>query len=39
MTVGDYTSAKDFLQFKKEIRGSRAHLIVGIGGDGDAVRF
>jgi transposase len=30
MTVRDYTSAKDFLQFKKEIRGSRTHLIVGI---------
>jgi len=30
MIIRDYTSAKDFLQFKKEIRGSRAHLIVGI---------
>jgi transposase len=30
MTVRDCTSAKDFLQFKKEIRGSRTHLIVGI---------
>jgi len=27
MTVRDCTSAKDFLQFKKEIRGSRTHLI------------
>lgn len=30
MTVRDCTSAKDFLQFKKEIRSSRRHLIVGI---------
>jgi transposase len=30
MTVRDCTSAKDFLQFKKEIRGSKTHLIVGI---------
>ena len=30
MTVRNCTSAKDFLQFKKEIRGSRTHLIVGI---------
>jgi transposase len=30
MTVRDCTSAKDFLQFKTEIRGSKRHLIVGI---------
>jgi len=30
MTVRNCTSAKDFLQFKKEIRGSRTHLIVGV---------
>lgn len=30
MTIRDCTSAKDFLQFKTEIRGSKRHLIVGI---------
>jgi len=31
MTIRNYTSAKNFLQFKKEIRGVKDHLIVGIG--------
>jgi len=30
MTVKDNTSVKEFWQLKKEIRGSKAHLIVGI---------
>jgi transposase len=30
MTVKDCTSVKEFWQFKKEIRGSKDHLIVGI---------
>jgi len=30
MTIKDCTSVKEFLQFRKEIRGSKDHLIVGI---------